>query len=183
MIDVRLIREQRDDLERRLRSRDPSLDLSEIVQLDEHRRELIAQVEALKAERNQGSQEVGRRKREGQDASDLMARLAELSDRVSALDADLREIQGQIDQLLSLLPNVPHESVPTGAKEEYVVLKTVGEKPAFDFPVLHHLELAEDGRVLNHDEAEARVRQYIQWRMYGESPDPPFDDEELGIVT
>lgn len=46
---------------------------------------------------------------------------------------------------------------------------------------LHHLELAEDGRVLNHDEAEQRVQQYIQWQTCpAELPDPPFEDEELG---
>lgn len=48
---------------------------------------------------------------------------------------------------------------------------------------LHRLELAEDGRVLNHDEAEERVRQYIQWQTCpAELPDPPFGDEELGIM-
>ena len=48
---------------------------------------------------------------------------------------------------------------------------------------LHRLELADDGRVLNHDEAEQRVQQYIQWRMHpGEIPEPPFGDEELGIM-
>ena len=149
MIDLRLIREQRERIEARLRMRDPSLDLSEIVSLDERRRELIAEVERFKAELNQGSQEVGRRKRDGENADDLLARLAELSDRVSALDDKLRDTQSQIDGLLALLPNVPHESVPTGSKDEYVVLKTVGEKPDPAFPIHHHLELAEAKGILD----------------------------------
>ena len=149
MIELRLIREQREEIEARLRTRDSSVDLSEIVSLDERRRELISEVERLKAERNQGSHEVGRRKRDGENADDLLASLGELSDRVSALDDELRSTKSQIDRLLSLLPNVPHESVPTGNKNEYVVLKTVGEKPNPGFPVQHHLELAEAKGILD----------------------------------
>ena len=65
MIELRLIREHYADIEARLRTRDSSVNLSEILSLDERRRELISDVERLKAERNQGSQEVGRRKRDG----------------------------------------------------------------------------------------------------------------------
>jgi len=149
MIDLHLIREQRDEIEARLRTRDSSLDLSDIVLLDEHRRELIVEVEQLKAERNQGSQEVGRRKRDGESADDLMARLSELSDRVSVLDDALRDTQSQIDDLMARLPNIPHESVPTGSKDKNVVLKTVGEKPNAAFPIRHHLELAEAKGILD----------------------------------
>ncbi len=149
MIELRLIREDYHDIEARLRTRDLTIDLSEILRLDEQRRELISQVEQLKAQRNQGSQEVGRRKREGEDCADLMESLGELSTRVSEKDEVLREAQARIDELLSLLPNVPHASVPTGAKEDYVVLKTVGDKPEQPFPIRHHLELAESKGILD----------------------------------
>jgi seryl-tRNA synthetase len=155
MIDLRLIREHRVDIEARLASRDPSIDLSEIAGLDERRRALIADVEALKAERNQGSQEVARRKRDGENADALLARLSELSSQVSALDDELREAQSRIDGLLALLPNVPHASVPVGGKEDYVVLKIVGEKPAATFPIRHHLELAEAKGILDFSRAAA----------------------------
>lgn len=149
MIELRLIREHYGDIEARLRTRDSSVDLSEILSLDERRRELIADVERLKAERNQGSQEVGRRKRDGENADELLAGLSELSNRVSKLDEDLRDTQTRIDGLLALLPNVPHESVPTGAKDDYVVLKTVGEKPTPTFQIKNHLELAEAKGILD----------------------------------
>ena len=98
MIELRLIREQREEIEARLRTRDSSVDLSEIVSLDERRRELIADVERLKANRNQGSQEVGRRKRDGENADELLAGLSELSNRISELDEALRDTQAQIDE-------------------------------------------------------------------------------------
>jgi len=156
MIELRLIREQREKIEARLWTRDESIDLSEIVALDERRRELISDVERLKAELNQGSQEVGRRKREGESADDLLANLSELSDRVTGLDEELRDTQLRIDDLLALLPNVPHESVPTGSKDEYVVLRTVGDKPERSFPIQHHLELAESKGILDFPRA-ARI--------------------------
>ncbi|MBU1049356.1 serine--tRNA ligase [Candidatus Bipolaricaulota bacterium] len=165
MIELRLIREHYKDIEARLRTRDSSIDLSEILRLDEQRRELIAEVERLKAERNQGSQEVGRRKRDGENSDELMANLSQLSNRVSELDETLRETQTQIDGYLALLPNVPHSSVPTGAKDEYVVLRTVGDKPEATFPIKNHLEIAEEKGILDFTRAAliagARFPMYV----------------------
>ncbi len=155
MLDIREIREDRDGIEARLRTRDPSIDLGEIVSLDEERRRLIAEVEELKAERNRGSQEVGRRKQAGKGADDLLSRLSEIADRISALDDELREAETQIEQRLALLPNVPHESVPAGGKEANLELKTVGEKPEPEFPIRHHLEIGEAKGILDFPRAAA----------------------------
>ncbi len=155
MLDIREIREDRDAIEARLRTRDPSIDLGEIVSLDEERRRLIAEVEALKAERNRGSQEVGQRKQANEGADDLLSRLSEIADRISALDDALRETARQIEQRLALLPNVPHESVPAGGKEANLVLKTVGEKPEPGFPIRHHLEIGEEKGILDFPRAAA----------------------------
>jgi len=165
MIELRAIREQREEMETRLKSRDATIDLAGIVALDERRRDLISQVETLKADRNQGSQEVGRRKRAGEDASELLTHLSEVSDRIAALDDELREAQGEIDGLLARLPNVPDPSVPVGGKTDFVVLKTVGEPPNPGFPVRHHLELAEEKGILDFTRAAriagARFPMYI----------------------
>jgi len=165
MIELRAIREQREEMETRLKSRDATIDLAAIVALDERRRDLISQVESLKADRNQGSQEVGRRKRSGEDASELLAHLSEVSDRIAALDDELREAQSEIDGLLARLPNVPDPSVPVGGKTDFVVLKTVGEPPNPGFPVRHHLELAEEKGILDFTRAAriagARFPMYI----------------------
>ena len=165
MLDIREIREDRSRIEARLRTRDPSIDLDEIVSLDEERRRLIVEVEALKAERNRGSQEVGRRKQVGEGADDLLSRLSEIADRISELDDELRETETQIERRLALLPNVPHESVPAGGKEENLVLKVVGEKPEPEFPIRHHLEIGEAKGVLDFPRAAviagARFPMYV----------------------
>jgi len=156
MIELRAIREHREEMEARLKSRDATIDLSGIIALDERRRDLISQVEALKADRNQGSQEVGRRKRTGEDASELLAHLSEVADRIATLDDELRQAQSEADDLLARLPNVPDPSVPVGGKTDYVVLKTVGDPPDPGFPLRHHLELAEEKGILDFTRA-ARI--------------------------
>ncbi len=149
MLDIREIREDREGIEAQLRTRDPSIDLGEIVSLDEERRRLIGEVEELKAERNRGSQEVGRRKRTGEEAGDLLSRLSEIADRISALDGELRDAEARIEERLDLLPNLPHASVPVGGKEANLVLGTVGEKPEPAFPIRHHQEIGEEKGILD----------------------------------
>jgi len=154
MLDIRKIREEREAIEGRLKSRDPSIDLGEILELDERRRATIAEVEDLKAERNRGSEEVGRRKKAGEDAQDLLDRLSEVSSRIGELDDQLREESTRIDGLLQLLPNVPHPSIPTGAKDEKVILREWGEPPKTE-GVTHHVQVGEEKGILDFPRAAA----------------------------
>jgi seryl-tRNA synthetase len=154
MLDMRKIREEREEIEARLRMRDPSIDLTEILELDERRRRTIAEVEELKAERNRGSEEVGRRKKAGEEPEELLARLSEISQRIGELDDRLREESTRVDRLMELLPNVPHPSVPTGAKEDKEVLRQWGERPVSD-GVVPHLELGERKGILDFPRAAA----------------------------
>ncbi|HHK67511.1 MAG TPA: serine--tRNA ligase [Candidatus Acetothermia bacterium] len=149
MLGIRAIRERREELEARLKTRDRSIDLAPIVKLDEKRRRLIAEVEGLKAERNRGSQEVGRRKKEGKDASDLLSHLSGISDRIGELDGEIRRLDEEIERLLSLLPNLPHPSVPTGPEENKVILREVGEKPVPDYPIKPHILVGEEKGILD----------------------------------
>ena len=142
MLDMRRLREEREEIERRLRTRDASIDLSELVELDQRRIELIQRVEALKAARNSGSQEVGRRKKSGEDAEALLVSLAEISEAIDRDDAALKRVTARVDNLGALLPNVPHASVPVGGKERKEVLRVVGGRPD-DHAVKNHLEIGE----------------------------------------
>ena len=149
MLDIHKLRKEGEEVERRLQTRDSSIDLSEIMKLDARRLELISKVEELKAERNRGSQEVGRLKREGKDATQQIEAMSAVSAQISALDSELAEATKRINYLLSLLPNVPHASVPVGKKEEKVILRSHGETPQQDFPVKHHLAIAEEKGILD----------------------------------
>ncbi len=149
MLDIKKLREDPQGVERRLKTRNPAIDISKIVDLDHRRLELIQEVEALKAERNRGSQEVGRLKKEGKDPSRLLASLSTTSSRISTLEDELKGIASRIDDLLARLPNLPHPSVPVGKKEEKVTLRSFGERPEYNFPVKHHLEIGEEKGILD----------------------------------
>jgi seryl-tRNA synthetase len=149
MLDIRELREHPREMEARLKTRDPSIDLAPVFELDDARRKLIAEVEELKAERNRGSQEVAARKKARQSADDLLSRLSEISTRASKLDEELRTVERRIDDLVGRLPNVPHESVPVGKKDDKVILRTFGKRREAGFPVRHHLEIGEEKGLLD----------------------------------
>ena len=165
MLDIRLLRDDPEGIAKRLKDRNPEIDISEIIALDRRRLELIREVEDMKAERNRGSQEVGRLKKEGKDASALLERLGELAERIDAYERELKEIEPRINDLLARLPNLPHPSVPVGKKEEKVVVRSFGARPEFDFPVKHHLEIGEEKGILDFRRAAmiagARFPMYI----------------------
>jgi len=155
MLDIRELREHPTDMEARLKTRDPSIDLAPIFELDDARRKLIGEVEELKAEKNRGSQEVAARKKAGQSAEDLFGRLSEISTRTSKLDEALRGVERDIEDLVGRLPNVPHSSVPVGGKDDKIVLRTFGSRREPGFAVRHHLEIGEERGLLDFRRAAA----------------------------
>jgi len=165
MLDLRKIRENRETVEARLRTRDPDLSLDEVVNLDEKRREVLAEVEHLRNQRNVVSKEIGRRKQAGEEVAELIAQMRAVSGRIQELEAQLREVEERLHQALSLLPNVPHESVPIGQdKRDNLVVREWGERPEFDFEPLNHLELAQRHRLL--DLRRGAKMAGSQWPLY-----------------
>ena len=155
MLDMRELREHPREMEARLKTRDPSISLAPLFELDDARRKLISEVEELKAEKNRGSLEVAARKKAGRSADDLLGRLGEISTRASKLDEDLRNTERRMDDLVSRLPNLPHSSVPVGTKDEKVILRTFGERRDPGFTVRHHLEIGEEKGLLDFRRAAA----------------------------
>jgi seryl-tRNA synthetase len=115
--------------------------LDAVLELDERRRALQTEVDALRAERNAAAQEIGRLKKAGADATEAMAASARLRDRLGELEGELGELDGALQERLLTVPNVPHPSVPEGKEDEGEVVRTVGA-PRDGFQPLDHLELA-----------------------------------------
>jgi seryl-tRNA synthetase len=116
---------------------------------------LISEVEELKAVKNRGSQEVAARKKAGKSADDLLGRLSEVSVRASKLDEDLRIVEQRIEDIVGRLPNLPHQSVPVGKKDEKVILRSFGTRREPAFAVRHHLEIGEEKGLLDFRRAAA----------------------------
>ncbi|RME45466.1 MAG: serine--tRNA ligase [Caldilineae bacterium] len=146
MLDLNFIRKNPEQVKEALRILNTDAPVDEILQLDEQRRALLKEVEALRAERNAGSKAIGRLMREGktEEAEAQKKRMAEIGDRIDALNDDLRRVEDALHHNLLLVPNMPLPEVPVGPDESHnVVVREVGEKRTFDFDPLPHWDLGE----------------------------------------
>ncbi|HTG68508.1 MAG TPA: serine--tRNA ligase [Candidatus Udaeobacter sp.] len=155
MLDVKLLRNEFEKVERALRDRGASLDLiANFPVLDTKRRDLIQETEQLKSRRNTVSQEVAKLKRTGGDAEALIVEMREVGDRIKELDDELRELEVQVEELTQAIPNIPSDSVPIGKSEEdNVELRKNGEVPSFDFEPKPHWEIAQSLGILDFERA------------------------------
>lgn len=144
MIDIRLIRKERADVEAKLKTKDPQIDLTLICDLDNKIRENKTKVEQLKASRNDISQKIGELKRKGEDASALMAEVAASAEKIHALDHEVTTMEETFNHELAQLPNLPMDDIKISADpKDNVIVKEFGKKPSFNFPFKNHVELNE----------------------------------------
>lgn len=144
MLDIKLIRANKEAVEKKLKTKDPEITLDPIIALDERIRVIKVNVEELKASRNHLSKEIGERKRDKKDASDLLREVAGLGDKIAILDQELNSLEQEISQKLACLPNLPREEIKVSPDpKENVCIKTFGKKREFAFPFKNHVELNE----------------------------------------
>jgi seryl-tRNA synthetase len=146
MLDMNFIREHPDQVKEALVALNAEAPIDEILELDRQRRELLQQVEALRAERNSGSKQIGALMREGrrEQAEALKGRMSRIGDEITALDEDLRQIETNLYQRQLWVPNMPHPSVPVGPDESHnVTVREWGTARTFDFDPLPHWDLGE----------------------------------------
>jgi seryl-tRNA synthetase len=154
MLDLKFVRNNLDLIRETARRRGVELDLDRVAALDERRRELLVDVERLKARRNQVSTEIGQRKKAGQDAADLIAEMSEAADTIKDLDKQVKAVDAELSGLILTIPNIPDESVPVGSDEsDNALIRVFGEKPSFDFEPRPHWELGEDLGILDFERA------------------------------
>jgi len=153
MLDINLIREKPDLVRQALSKRqmDPAA-IDSVLALDGQRRDLIQQVETLKAERNAVSMVISKTREPGERQTKIEA-MRRVGERIDALDAQLREVEAGMEAVMAEIPNIPDERVPVGPDETYnVVLKTVGEKKAFDFEPQPHWDLGPALGIINFEQ-------------------------------
>lgn len=144
MLDIKLIRENPDGVRAGLQTRHSPVDVSAVLELDERRRAAITEGDRLKAARNEVSKKIGELKRAGQDTAEIQRQTREMGEKISALDAQVREIEDAQRQLVLAIPNLPHESVPSGEDAlDNVVVREWGHKKTFDFEPKDHVALGE----------------------------------------
>ena len=155
MIDIKLIREDVEGVISCLNTRGKDFGyLREIKALDERRRNILTEVEKLKAERNEKSKQIGILKRNKQDATEVLASVAHIGDEIKALDEEVVAIDEKIKNTLLATPNLLHESVPVGVDEnDNPEIRKFMEPTKFDFTPKAHFEIGEKLGILDFDRA------------------------------
>jgi len=143
MLSIQYIREHTDRVKRDLLLRNTQAPIDQILQLDEERRGLLQEVEGLRAERNAASKAIGGAK-DGPDRERRIAAMRAVGERITALDAKLSAVDGELQAALLEVPNIVDPGVPKGPDEHSnVVVETVGEHPRFNFTPRPHWEVGD----------------------------------------
>ncbi|MBE3585984.1 serine--tRNA ligase [Desulfofundulus thermocisternus] len=144
MLDLKFVRNNPEIVSEALEKRGSDLSLEPFLELERRRREKLVVVEQLKNRRNVVSEEIGRRKKAGQDAEEMVQEMRQVSARIKELDEEIRDLEEQIQVTLLSIPNIPHESVPVGRDAaDNVEVRRWGEPRQFDFTPRAHWELGE----------------------------------------
>lgn len=154
MLDIKLIRSNPDLVKKALEKRQENIDIDNLLKMDEQKRGLLFEVEQLKNEQNVTSKKIPAYKKEGKDVSELMKEMKDLSEKIKTYDADIRELDKEINAIMLRIPNIPNETVPMGySDEENVEVRKWGTPRNFDFEPKAHWDIGENLNILDFNKA------------------------------
>ena len=131
MLDLKLIRESPELVRQSLKQRGIAFDLDSLLELDQRHRNLLSELEELRAKHNQMSKQIGRG---GKDKEELIARTHQMSEEISALQQEVKQTKDRLESLLLELPNIPRPGAPVGKDESgNIVVRSWGEPKSFSF--------------------------------------------------
>ena len=155
MLDIKRIRDDFENVKKAVESRGKGdYNIGRTIELDDKRRALLAEVEALKAEQNKASKEIPKMKKAGEDTTALMAEMKELSTKIAGLDEQVKAVQAELRDVLLGIPNTPNPDDPIGLDDsDNVEIRKWGEPRKFDFDFKPHWDLGTDLGILDFDRA------------------------------
>lgn len=142
MLDIKFIRENPDIVKKAIKNRGLKLDIKELLDLDQERRKILAEVETLKSDKNKAS-------KGGKPSPDVIAKMKAISQKIANLDGKVGQISQKIGILMLNIPNIPHESIPVGRPSANKVVRKGGDTPKFDFKPKSHIELGQNLDILD----------------------------------
>lgn len=155
MLDIKFIRQNYELVREALNNRHTTVEgFDTLLAKDDRRREILGQIEELRAQRNQASADVAKLKKSGADASQIMDEMRNVGDRIKALETGLETVEKELGDILYSIPNVPSGTVPVGKDEnDNPVLRTVGTPRQFDFTPQAHWDIAKNLGILDLEKA------------------------------
>lgn len=154
MLDIKFVRENIDAVKTMLSNRHNKLSLDGLVDLEKKRREVLAETETLKAQRNTVSKQIGAMKKSGENADAMVAEMQAVGEKIAKLDAELKEIDGQLQDIMLSIPNMPKEDVPYGVDDsDNPEVRKHGEPTKFDFEPKAHWDIGEALDIIDSERA------------------------------
>ena len=153
MLDIKIIRDNPEDVKARLKAKEVDCDaaVDRILELDAERRELIFKTENAKSEQNKATKQIHAMKKAGEDTSAVFARMNELKEAIKSFDAELKAVDDEYRALMLSLPNLPDRDLKPGGKENNEPIRYFGEKHSFDFEPKHHVDLCTNLGLIDYD--------------------------------
>ncbi|ADL67625.1 seryl-tRNA synthetase [Thermoanaerobacterium thermosaccharolyticum DSM 571] len=157
MLDIKRIRNNPDEVKKAIELKKENSNIDEFLEIDEKRRGILKELESLKNTRNKESENIAKLKREGKDAEELIKEMKEISDKIKAMESDVKQYDERLEELLWTIPNIPHESVPVGDSDaDNVEIRRWGDVRKFDFEIKPHWDIGVELGILDF-EAASRV--------------------------
>lgn len=154
MLDIKFVRENIDAVKTMLSNRHNKLSLDGFVDLEKKRREVLAETETLKAQRNTVSKQIGAMKKSGENADAMVAEMQAVGEKIAKLDAELKKIDGQLQDIMLSIPNMPKEDVPYGVDDsDNPEVRKHGEPTKFDFEPKAHWDIGEALDIIDSERA------------------------------
>ena len=154
MLDVRLLRDDLEQVKTRMATRGIKIDWGQFLSLDRQRRDALSRLERLKEQKNRLSGEIGSLKKSGADATGLMREVEQLSEQIRDSERPLAELEERFEQFMLSVPNLPHINVKVGKdSNDNREIRRWGASPKFDFPARNHWEIGEELNILDFERA------------------------------
>ncbi|HWI54557.1 MAG TPA: serine--tRNA ligase [Desulfobacteria bacterium] len=154
MLDLKFVRNNPDKVKEALEKRKAAVSLDKFLALEEERRQKLVKVEQLKNRRNTVSEEIGKLKKQGNAAEDIVLEMRQVSQQIKEMDDELKQIDDKLSDTLLNIPNIPDESVPVGASDaDNLEVRRWGEPKEYSFEPLAHWDIGENLGVLDFERA------------------------------
>jgi seryl-tRNA synthetase len=145
MLDPKLIKEKPQLIREMLKARSVDFDLDSLIEFDQKRREFIIKTDELRKKKNQVALEISQKKKAGEDASSILAKMKNISNELTKFELEQESIENKYSKLAMTIPNLVHESVPVGVDESAnKEIRKWGKIPDFDFKIKDHIEISEN---------------------------------------
>lgn len=170
MLDVKMIRQKPDEFKDRLSTRGvAAVEIDALLDEDQKRRDLLNQTEQLKSQRNKVSGEIAQAKRNKEDASDAIAKMREVGQKIKELDEQADQAVAKVNDMAARLPNLPNETIPVGPDESAnVEIRKVGTPRKFDFEPKAHWDIGEDLDILDFERgAKVSGARFVYYKGLG----------------